>query len=1342
MNKSYQKNIRRTLISTRSRFLAIFSIVALGVGFLAGLVSSTPDMRDSIESYLDGANFYDIRVIGTLGLSDADVDALQAVQGVQQVRPAYSADLLIKTPESDQAVARVHSLPTDANGDPEGQGILNALALEEGRWPQASGECVVEAGAGELARGLAVGDTIVVPADDNPDLEDTLAVTTYTVVGVVHDTTYFSFEREPASVGSGAVQTIFYILPQDFTYESYTEIYLSVAGAHEMDSMGDAYDEAVQAVRDAVEDISDARCEARLDEVTADARAEIADAWEEYNDAAAEAEQELADAAQELADGREALADGEQELADGEQEYLDGLAEMRDGEQQLQDGIAALDQAKGELIAGEQEWRENWQKFLDGEVALADGKRQLEEGQRQYEEGKAAYDAALALIEAGEAELAQNKPKLEQAQAQYEQLKTFNEGLNQYNDGVQQFTDGVNQALAQYLPIPLTATTGQMEAILAELAETDEMLWPRTNQQMMLYIIGKLMGGMATPESAAMALPADGWSAEPEAAPEPSAASEPVSGQTEETGEGLGIATPETAAEETGGEQARAGRMAPVPGEDQASQAPMDPNGTEMAEGAKELIAGKAQIQEGIQLLMLTYAQMGQELTEEEAYGLISDENVADVKQQLDDGWAQYEAGAAELAYGRAQLEENEKVLADAKAQVDAGWAQYEEQGSQLYEGKHQLESAKKSIDEGWDILLDKQLEIDDARREIEDARAQLADAAAELEDARQTIAEKKQELLDGEIEYADAVAEVEQELADARAEIEDAEAELADIEEGEWYVWDRGRNVSFASFDSNSTKLAALAKVFPVFFFLVAALVVSTTMTRMVEEERLQIGTMKALGYTRFAIMQKYLLYALTAAVVGAGFGLVIGFYVFPRVIWTAYQMMYYAPRFLASWRWDVAALAAGTLIACAMAATWSACRATLEEVPAALMRPRAPKAGKRILLERVGFVWRRLPFSYKVTCRNLLRYKKRFWMTVLGVAGCTALLVTGFGISDSLNSIVTKQFGDIYHYDLLTAVTSAEDARQGPAHDYLFTNDAFEASMVVFTQQVEEELGNDETVDYYYMVPDDVDTFGDFADLHERESREPTPLGREGVVLTEKLAATLNVEAGDTVTLEDADGNRADFLVTGVCENYVYNYVYMSGDAYAEGFGHAPDWNAVMSRMSDASTASRDKVSADLLAMDEVASLNFTADSMDMVLNMLKSIDSVVWLIIICAGCLAFVVLYNLTNINIAERVKEIATIKVLGFYDREVDAYVNRESVILTLIGAGLGLLTGIALHKFVILTVEVDAVMFGRDILPMSFVYAFALTILFSTVVNVVMGRKLTHISMVESMKAPE
>ena len=1485
MPRTYRKNIVRTLKSSRGRFLSIFSIVTLGVGFLAGLNASPLDMKESMEQYMDDANFYDLRVVSSMGLSDGDVEALQAVEGVRSVQPGYSADLLVNAGD-DILVTRLLSLP------PDGEDTVNRLFLEEGRLPQKSGECVIEANASLMGSGCTVGTQLTVSAD-NEDLDTTLACTEYTVVGIVHNANYCSFEREPASVGNGTVNLVMYLRPEDFAYETYTEIYLTVDGAREADSMEDAYDAVVAPIQDKVEALEPARAQARYDEIRSEAQAEIDDAWAEYYDAEAEAQQELADAAQELADGRQELADGEQEYLDGEQEYADGAAELADNEALVNDGAAQLQDGRQQLLDAQAEYEDGVAQLADGERLLADGYAQLEAAQKQYDDGVKQYEDGVAQFEAG-------KQQYEAGLAQYEAgKKEYDDGLAQYQAGEEQYAqlaqlnqayNGVRAGIRLILASGQAATEEEARALFSDetIAQLEQM------QQLAALYDAKTAAYDAWQEALRQAeqedgeedetLPVEGEETPPaEEATQPAGNEEtplatgeetppagdeetlPAEGETQPAGD---EETPPAEGEETlpadgapqpaddeealtatkAGEAvlataqadaaARAGHEQPAPATlepaalPQADEPPQAPDETQTPEGEPDpdapqepetpqppteeeiaalekaykqanelwlqaLQAAAAQLgmqldienplmvamaekfivplideaRPGIaqldQLKLLNTAQKGVEAgvaamiesgaaaNEAEAIALFNDEGLAAVRAQLDEAKALLDENAPVLEAARQELEaaaktiaEGEQQLADAKAQLDAGkaelddgWAQYYEQKQVFEDAKRQLQDGKRQLDEGWATLTDRQLELDDARRQIADAKQELADARAELDDARQTIAENKQKLLDGEIEYEDAKAEAEQELADARAEIEDAQQEIDDIEMPEWYVWDRGDNVSYASFTGNIDKLSAITTIFPIFFFLVAALVVSTTMTRMVEEERLQIGTLKALGYTRGEIMRKYLWYALAAALSGTAVGLTAGFQVFPSIIWSAYATMYYMPSMATPWRALQALYAGGTLTVLTVGVTALSCRASLAEVPAALMLPRAPKAGKRIILERIGPLWRRLPFSWKVTCRNLLRYKKRFWMTVLGVMGCTSLLVAGFGISDSLNTIITRQYGEVSHYDLMTIVTEEAAVQEGPVYDYLFAGDAAAESMAISMETTRQD-GPEGGMDIYLMIPQDVARFADFVDLHERVSRTPTPLGESGIVITEKMAKTLGVAAGDTLTLENADGDTGQFAVTGVCEHYISNYVYMSAATYEAGFGKAPAYNAILSILADDSESAQDAISTDLLDMDKVASLSFTQDNIVQVLNMLNSIDAVVVLIIICAAGLAFVVLYNLSSINVAERVKEIATIKVLGFYDREVNAYVNRESVLLTLIGTLFGLAGGIALHRFIIVTVEVDAVMFGRDVAPLSFVYAVALTLLFSTIVNLVMQRSLKKISMVESMKAPE
>lgn len=1229
MTRSYRKNIRRTFKHTKSRFIAIFSIIALGVGFLAGLNATPVDMKESMEAYMDDANFYDIRIVSTLGLTDDDVSALSAIDGVKDVQPAYNADLLVQTGD-DTVVARAHSLPittgkeetekstsslsTDGNTATNAQDTINKLFLVDGHMPEKSGECVVEAGANDMASAYPIGSKLVI-SPENEDLDSKLSTTEYEVVGIVHSANYFSFEREPASVGNGRVNLLMYLLPEDYAFTAYTEIYLTVDGALAANSLGDDYDPLVDTVKNKIEAIQELRCQTRYDEIYDEAQQKIDDAWDSYHEAKEEADQKLSDAKAELTDGEKELADGQTEYEQGEADYADALSQIAENEQKLADGEIQLGDARRKLQEADARISNNETLLEQNEAKLNAAKTELDKGQAQYDNGMNAYQSGKKQLDDGQAQLDAAKKQLDTAK------ESYRSGLA-----------GCAQGMTSLLP---SMTADGLDGFLAFLSDK----------------------GYGAPQTTAAFL--------------------------QDMAE-YGVSLPTVSA-----------------------------NSIEAA-----------YLEQGISQLLPAISQL------------------YSARESITAGQSTYDANAAKLEENKKLLADSKEELSKARQKLQKGQKQYEDGKKQLENGKKQLSSAKAMLAGSWATLSGKQTELTDGLSQISDAKSSLEDARSRLDDAKATIAENAQKLADGKISYEDAKKEAAEKLADARQEIEDGQADLDTLEMPKWYIWGRDKNISYSSFTANIDKLNAITTVFPIFFFLVAALVVSTTMTRMVEEERLQIGTMKALGYSAKTIMQKYILYALAASVSGTLVGLAVGFKAFPSIIWSAYEMMYYMPAIATPWRLSQALFSGGTLTVLSLLVTALTCRSSLSETPAALMLPRAPKAGKRILLERITPLWRHFPFSWKVTCRNLFRYKKRFWMTVIGVAGCTSLLIAGFGISDSLNAIITKQYEDIFHYDLMTVVTEEDALTQGAVQEYLFDNPSvFSDSLAVSIQSTRQEIKNGEA-DVYLMIPKDLSSFGSFVDLHERVSRKATPLQEDGIIITEKLAKTLGIQAGDSITLQNEDEEKASFTVTGVCEHYVSNYVYMSAATYEAGFQKAPVYNAALSKMPDDSQTVRDQVSAVLLDNDHVASLTFTADNVKQVLNMLNSIDAVVVLIIVCAAGLAFVVLYNLSNINVAERVKEIATIKVLGFYDREVDSYVNRESYALTGIGIFFGIFGGIALHKFVITTVEVDAVMFGRSLRPVSFLYAVLLTLLFSIIVSLVIGRSLKKVSMVESMKAPE
>lgn len=1229
MTRSYRKNIRRTFKHTKSRFIAIFSIIALGVGFLAGLNATPVDMKESMEAYMDDANFYDIRIVSTLGLTDDDVSALAAIDGVKDVQPAYNADLLVQTGD-DTVVARAHSLPittgkeetekstsslsTDGNTATNAQDTINKLFLVDGHMPEKSGECVVEAGANDMASAYPIGSKLVI-SPENEDLDSKLSTTEYEVVGIVHSANYFSFEREPASVGNGRVNLLMYLLPEDYAFTAYTEIYLTVDGALAANSLGDDYDPLVDTVKNKIEAIQELRCQTRYDEIYDEAQQKIDDAWDSYHEAKEEADQKLSDAKAELTDGEKELADGQTEYEQGEADYADALSQIAENEQKLADGEIQLGDARRKLLEADARISNNETLLEQNEAKLNAAKTELDKGQAQYDNGMNAYQSGKKQLDDGQVQLDAAKKQLDTAK------KSYRSGLA-----------GCAQGMTSLLP---SMTADGLDGFLAFLSDK----------------------GYGAPQTTTAFL--------------------------QDMAE-YGVSLPTVSANS----------------------------------------AEAAYLEQGISQLLPAISQL------------------YSAREAITAGQSTYDANAAKLEESKKLLADSKEELSKARQKLQKGQKQYEDGKKQLENGKKQLSSAKAMLAGSWATLSGRQTELTDGLSQISDAKSSLEDARSRLDDAKATIAENAQKLADGKISYEDAKKEASEKLADARQEIEDGQADLDTLEMPKWYIWGRDKNISYSSFTANIDKLNAITTVFPIFFFLVAALVVSTTMTRMVEEERLQIGTMKALGYSAKTIMQKYILYALAASVSGTLVGLAVGFKAFPSIIWSAYEMMYYMPAIATPWRLSQALFSGGTLTVLSLLVTALTCRSSLSETPAALMLPRAPKAGKRILLERITPLWRHFPFSWKVTCRNLFRYKKRFWMTVIGVAGCTSLLIAGFGISDSLNAIITKQYEDIFHYDLMTVVTEEDALTQGAVQEYLFDNPSvFSDSLAVSIQSTRQEIKNGEA-DVYLMIPKDLSSFGSFVDLHERVSRKATPLQEDGIIITEKLAKTLGIQAGDSITLQNEDEEKASFTVTGVCEHYVSNYVYMSAATYEAGFQKAPVYNAALSKMPDDSQTVRDQVSAVLLDNDHVASLTFTADNVKQVLNMLNSIDAVVVLIIVCAAGLAFVVLYNLSNINVAERVKEIATIKVLGFYDREVDSYVNRESYALTGIGIFFGIFGGIALHKFVITTVEVDAVMFGRSLRPVSFLYAVLLTLLFSIIVSLVIGRSLKKVSMVESMKAPE
>lgn len=583
---------------------------------------------------------------------------------------------------------------------------------------------------------------------------------------------------------------------------------------------------------------------------------------------------------------------------------------------------------------------------------------------------------------------------------------------------------------------------------------------------------------------------------------------------------------------------------------------------------------------------------------------------------------------------------------------------------------------------------------------------------------------------------YSDEYEALVNEVTD-RIRIED----YASTQSGTWYIQDRSGNPGYSDYSENTDRIAAVGDVFPLIFFIVAALVCLTTMTRMVEEQRIEMGTMKALGYGGWQIAMKYAVYAMSACISGGVVGAIIGFKLFPYVIMKAYSIMYYLGKLETPYRADIAFMAIAAMAVCTAAATFSACYASLKEVPATLMRPKAPKAGRRVLLERIPFIWKKLSFTSKVTVRNLFRYKKRFFMSVIGIAGSGALLVTAFGLNDSIFGIIEKQFGDIWQMDVQAYVYEAmpladmqELLGKNPA------NDDFDSVMFCLDSQMECKNGGRSQSGVHLLGVESAGSMAGRISLHNGGA--PVTLDDSGVVVTAKLAETLSIKAGDEINMRTG-GEDHLMRVIGVADNYVYHYVYINAAYYETVFGKAMQYNGLMGNLKDGLTdETMDAMSTQLLSDSRMYTVRTIESIYASVWDSLSILNYVVLVLILGSGMLTFVVMLNLTNINIGERMRELATLRVLGFYDKEMYAYIFRENNALSVIGAFVGLLFGKIMHLFVIRTCEVDMVMFVRSAKPLSYVYAFALTIVFSLIVNLLMRPKVRAIDMVESLKSAE
>lgn len=775
------------------------------------------------------------------------------------------------------------------------------------------------------------------------------------------------------------------------------------------------------------------------------------------------------------------------------------------------------------------------------------------------------------------------------------------------------------------------------------------------------------------------------------------------------------------------------------------AKADLERNRKRISEGAAQLKDGQAELDVQKKALESKLAQ-GHELVNslKQIAKLPPEAIPAEQKKQLIAAAVAADAGLGQAVTGYL----NGAVEAGALNGATSSFEQGLKQASQkLASAQQQLDTKKRQLEQAQAQLLAGERKLSQGEAQLNEGQSELAEARqkgeAELASAKLKLEEGQAEYDKGRATYNEEKQKADRKIADAEQDIAEGQKELDELELPKTYVFDRSINPGYTEFSDNADRLASIATAFPVFFFLIAALVSLTTMTRMVEEQRLQIGTLKALGYSNGDIMKKFLIYATLASAAASAAGLAVGYTLFPNIIFNAYGTLYNLPSIRISFYLSYSVISVVVALLCTTMTALIASRVELRSNASVLMRPRAPKSGQRILLERVSFIWRRLGFTGKVTARNLFRYKQRMFMTVCGVAGCTALILSGFGMKDSIGGIAPLQFGEIMKYNAMVALHDDSNEQVKKDYDKLIANTTELSGVLNVTQDaVTATAKGVNNQDVTVFVPESPAKLSDFVILKNRKSDKSIPLSDQGAVITEKLARLYDVGVGDSLTIQNNNNDTFEIKIAGITENYTMHYMYMTPAYYESIFNQNAEVNTQFLTYQDTSSKWEDAFGEQLTNNERVAMVSFTSGVSSAFDDTMDSMNVVVVVLIVSAAALAFVVLYNLTNINVSERIRELSTIKVLGFYDKEVTMYIYRENMILTVLGIIAGNFLGIWLHGFVLQTAEVDAMMFSQTIKWMSYGYAAVLTLLFSGIVMLSMHYKLKRIDMIEALKSVE
>lgn len=1285
----------REITSSPGRFISILLMIGLGAFVYTGLVSAGPKMHESLESFVRKSNMEDIEVYSSFGLDEDDEKIINDVAKNAEIEYLYSRDLKV---QGEDILVQLISLPEK----------ISKPVLLEGRFPEKSGEIVMD----KYLKGKTykIGDRVKfdkeinkfeILEEEEEDKKDAFNTYSFEVVGIANSIDFVEVEQKGYSrEGLGKLSGFAYILSEDFNMEDYSIAKIHYKDTYDYNSQAPEYKSLISERKRTVEDGFIGRPEIKL----ADIKNEVEDKLKEGEDEIKDAKKKLEDARIKLEDADKKLKDADVELADAKIKLRDekakGQKKIADADKELKDGRVKLDDAHKTL-------EEKKLELEDGKKKLADGKKEYEDGLIKYNDGKKKLDDGIKELEDGKKELAENEKKLEDARKEIaDGEEELRQGWIDYENGVDEVNRGWNE-LNSKAP-ELEAAKKQIEDGKAQLAAGE----------------AELASQKASAESQYQAGVAQLDAAEAE-----------IDAQIAQIPQGVPIppeleqAKAEIQAKREGAKAAYDAGMKQI----ETAETELTQKKAELAEGEAKYLDGKREFEAGRQKLIDAESELSSgrnKLTDSEKELEDGKRELADGEKKLEDGRKELADGEIEVQDAQKKLEDVEVKLADAKKKLDDAEIEVKDGEAKLNDAENTLAEEELNYQDGVKKLADAKV---DFNREVGDAEKKLADAEIELEDG-------KKEYQDGKDEYETEKLDADKKIADAEDKIDKARDALLKLKLPVYVVSDRDNNISYYLYYDSGTRIGYLAYIFPTFFYAIALLVSLTTLTRMVEERRGQVGTFKALGYGPFDIVKKYLAYSTLSSVIGGAIGAIVGEKFLSWLIFYAYSSSFIFKVPVATFRLDL--IINGILIGfiTTTLATAFVVYKYLREAPATLMRPKAPKAGSRILLEKITPLWKRLGFFQKVTMRNMFRYKIRMFMTIFGVAGCLGLIFLGFSLKDSISYIVPSQYDYIMKYDILSIYDkdlgelSFEDYE-----DYMADKTKIKDHLRILYKDLtwENETGVDQNVSL--VSPREEERLKDFFILKDMEGN-PESLEDGQIIITDKLSNLSGLGVGDKITLKDQERRRYTFEITGIANNYLSHYILMSPETYTKFTGDEIVYNGDMVQLVDSSDKGIKEAEDKLNSIKCVlTAMNLSFGSIE---DWLSALNIVVFVIIIISSTLAFVVLYNLNNINIQERERELSTIKVLGFYSNEMTKYIYRETIMLTIIGIFIGYLFGHFLFNIILTKIVPDMLKFYEHVFWQTYVISAAITILFSLIVMVFVHQRLKKIDMVEALKAYE